>query len=61
MNVPAPIAIGRGVTTAKRSSGGVIASRLNGSAKNGKTVSRVGVDDLLAAQRVDGHHHGGYG
>ena len=39
MNVPTPIAIGAGVTTAKRSSGGVIASRLSGSAKKAKTAS----------------------
>ena len=58
MNVPTPMAIGAGVTTAKRSSGGVIASRLSGSAKKAKTASSVGVEGLLAAQRVDGHHHG---
>ena len=38
-SVPTPIAIGSGVSSRKRSSGGVIASRFRGSAKNGKTSS----------------------
>ena len=51
MNVPTPIAIGAGVTTAKRSSGGVIASRLNGSAKNAKTASS-GASTTCSRRRV---------
>ena len=41
ISVPARISIGRGVTTWNASHGGVIASRLPASAKNGKTSSGV--------------------
>ena len=37
ISAPGRISIGRGVTTSKRSHGGVIASRLPASAKNGNT------------------------
>ena len=47
-----------GVMTSKRSSGGVIASRLRASAKNANTSSGVPGEELLALQDVDAHHHG---
>ena len=41
ISAPTRISIGRGVTTSNPSHGGVIASRLPASAKNGKTSSGV--------------------
>ena len=52
---PRRISIGPGVTTRKRSSGGVIASRLRASAKNGKTALGRPGEALLAPEDVDVH------
>ena len=55
---PRPSRSGSGVRTRKRSSGGVIASRLRASAKNGEDLGSGGARrrQLLAAQDVDVRH-----
>ena len=52
-NVPTPIAIGSGVSSRKRSSGGVIASRFRGVGEEREHGLGRRVEPLLAAQDVD--------
>ena len=61
MNAPTPIAIGGGRHDREAQQRRRDRLEVEGIGEEREDRVGMGVDDLLAAQRVNGHHHGGYG